>query len=88
MHERYFRISSFYPAAFLLAKGAELVNVDKISDTKRANFVFAEPMFCEELLHAFNYGKENDEMVMVDARKMAVATKTLKEKLYQKNGIR
>ena len=84
MDDRYFRISNFYPAAFLLAKDAELVNIDKITNSKRANFVFAEPMYCEEILHAFNYAKENDEMVMVDARKMAIAVKTLKEKLYQR----
>lgn len=83
MNDRYLRISSFYPAAFLLAKGAGLVNIDKISDPKRAVFVFAEPLACEELLHAFNFGKEDEQMVLVDSRKMATAIKTLKEKLYQ-----
>lgn len=84
MNDYHFRISNFYPAAFLLAKGVGLVDIDKSSDPKRANFVFAEPVLCKELLHAFNYGKENDEMVMVDARSMAVSVKALKEKLYQK----
>lgn len=86
MNDRYFRTSSFNPAAFLLAKGGTgLVNIDKITNPKRAIFVFTEPMYCEELVHAFNFGKENDEMVMIDARKIVAAIKTLKESLHQDN---
>ncbi|MCX6734507.1 MAG: DUF5659 domain-containing protein [Candidatus Peregrinibacteria bacterium] len=83
MNDRYFRTSSFYPAAFLLAKGAELVNIDKITDSRRASFVFCDPAQCEDWLHVFNFGKDDEGDAVVDARKMVVAIKTLKEKLYQ-----
>ncbi len=84
-NERYFSTSSFYPAAFLFAKGEELVNVDKITDPRRASFVFENKNACSELLHAFHYSKENANDVLIDARKMVAAVKTLKEKLHQEN---
>jgi len=80
---RYFRTSSFYAAAFLFAKGLELVNVEKIADPKRAQFVFRDAPDRELLLHSHDYAKENAPEVMVDARKLVIAIKTLKEKLYQ-----
>lgn len=81
--DKYFRTTNFYQAVFLFAKGAELVNVDKSISARRATFVFVNCLEIEEWLQAFDYGKENDPSVMVDVRKMAVATRTLKEKLYQ-----
>ena len=36
----------------------------------------------EELVHEFNFAKEDEEAVLVDARKIFYAMKTLKEKLY------
>jgi hypothetical protein len=47
--------------------------------------VFVENPQIEELVHAFDYAKENEEIVMVDARKIIHASKMLKEKLYQNN---
>jgi hypothetical protein len=81
--DRYFQTTNFYQAVFLFAKGVELVNVDKTINARRATFVFVNCPEIEELLQAFDYGKENDPSVMVDVRKIAVATRTLKEKLYQ-----
>jgi hypothetical protein len=80
---RYFRLSNFYLAAFLFAKGMELANVDKITDPKRAQFVFVDEPIREALVGSFNFGKEDDEEVLVDARKLVAAIKTLKDKLYQ-----
>lgn len=80
--ERYYRLSSFYPAAFLFAKGLELVNVDK-TDPQRAQFVFVDAPECEGLLDIFNFGKEDAPDAMVDARKLVAAIKRLKDKLYQ-----
>lgn len=80
---RYFRTASFYLAVFLLVKGLELVNIDKISNSKRAYFVFLDCPEREFLVRSFNFGKENLPEVMVDARKFTMAIKLLKDKLYQ-----
>ncbi len=83
--DRYYRLQSFYQAAFLFSKGMELVNIDKISNPKRATFVFVDSPNREDLLHAFSFGKENDQTTLIDARKLITAIRTLKEKLYQDN---
>jgi len=81
--DRYFRISSFYAAAFLFAKGLELVNVDKITDPKRAQFVFRDTPERELFLESYNFSKEDSPEAMIDARKFVMAIKMLKDKLYQ-----
>ena len=80
---KYFKTTTFYLAAFLFAKGLELVSVDKITDSRRAYFVFVDSPLRELWVERFNFGKEDDQEVMVDVRKMVTAVKTLKEKLYQ-----
>jgi hypothetical protein len=82
---RYFKTSNFNLATFLFAKGFELANIDRLTNQKRASFVFVDKPEIEELVHEFNFAQENKEVVMVDARKLIYATKTLKEKLYQNN---
>lgn len=81
--DRYFRISSFYAAAFLLTKELELVNVDKITDPRRAQFVFRDTPERELFLESYNFGKKDATEAMVDARKFVTAIKMLKDKLYQ-----
>ena len=76
-------ISSFYPAAFVYAKGGELIGIHKSADDKRAQFLFADPQRCDELLKVFNFSKEDAPEALIDARKMVQAIKMLKEKLYQ-----
>lgn len=85
MEKRYFKTTNFYLACFLFAKGIELVNIDRITDKKRYTFVFIESEEIETFTHAFNFSLENDEEVMVDARKIIHSIKTLKDKLYQNN---
>jgi len=82
---KYFRTTNFNLASFLFAKGQELVNIDRLENQKRATFVFIENLQIEELVHEFDFAQENNEVVMVDARKLIYATKQLKEKLYQNN---
>jgi len=82
-NDKYFRISSFYVAAFLFAKGLEMVNVDKITNPKRAQFVFLDTPEREIWLNNYNFAKEDLSEVMVDARKFVMAIKMLKDKLYQ-----
>lgn len=80
--DRYFRIASFYAAAFLFSKGLELVNIDRI-DQKRSQFVFIDTPEREILLNNFSFAKEDSQEVLVDARKFVMAIKMLKDKLYQ-----
>lgn len=82
---RYFRTTNFNLASFLFAKGIELANIDRLDSQKRQTFVFVDKPEIEELVHEFDYAKEDAEIVMVDARKLIYATKQLKEKLYQNN---
>lgn len=80
---RYFRTSSFYTACFLFAKEQVLVNIDKVTDPKRAHFVFLDSPERELLLQEFNYAKENAPGVLIDTRKFITSIKQLKDKLYQ-----
>lgn len=82
---KYYRTADLPMASFLYAKGIELVNIDKLSDEKRAYFVFVESPLREELTHIYNFVPDDDERAFVDARKMIYANKTLKEKLYRNN---
>lgn len=80
--DRYFRTSSFYAAAFLFAKDQTLVNIDKVTDPRRSQFVFLDSPERESLLQSFNFAKENSPEVMVDARKFVTAIRQLKNSLY------
>lgn len=81
--DRYYRLQNFYEAVWLYARGMELVNVDRVMDAKRATFVFVDTPDREDLVRAFNYGKEDSIETLVDARKLVTAIRQLKEKLYQ-----
>lgn len=81
--ERYFQSSNFYLSVFLFAKGLEMVNVDKIVDPKRAQFVFRDTPEREMWLENYNFAKEDAPGAMIDARKFVTAIKMLKDKLYQ-----
>lgn len=83
--DKYFRLTNFYQAAFLFAKGMELVDVDRVSNSQRATFVFVDSPERESFMQSFNFGKEDTPETLVDARKLIAAVRTLKEKLYQDN---
>ena len=80
---RYFRTSNFYAAAFLFAKNQTLVNIDRLADPKRAQFVFLDSPERELLLHNYSFAQEDSPETLVDFRKAITAIKTLKDKLYQ-----
>ena len=79
--DRYFRTANFYGAAFALARGLELVSIDR-DDPRRNQFVFRDAPEREEWLHAYSFAPEGAPEVLVDARKFVTAIKALKEKLY------
>ena len=81
-NDRYYRTQHFNLACFLFARGMEIADIDRSEDSRRATFVFVVRPEIEELAHEFNFAKENEEIVMVDARKIFYAIKALKEKLY------
>lgn len=80
--DKYFRLTNFYTAAFLFAKGLELVNIDR-SDPKHSQFVFLDTPDREYLMNSFSFSKEDSMEVLIDARKFVTAIKLLKDKLYQ-----
>jgi len=82
-NNRYYTTSNFYLASFLFSKELELSGIDKITNPKRASFIFVDTPAREELVDRFNFAKENDVAVLIDARKFVVAQKTLKDRLYQ-----
>ena len=82
-NNRYFRTNSFYTAAYLFVKGLVLVNIDKVTDPKRAKFVFIDTPERELHIKNFSFAGDDSPEVMVDARRFVIAIKTLKDKLYQ-----
>lgn len=81
---RYFRLTSFYTACFLFAKGLELVNIEEDpKSSKRSQFVFKDSPERELLIHNFNFAKEDSPEISIDPRKFVMAIKLLKDKLYQ-----
>ena len=79
---KYFRTQNFYLASFLFAKGMELAGIDR-ADPKKCIFVFSDTPLRELLVGVFNFGKENDPEAMIDSRKIILAVRTLKDRLYQ-----
>ena len=78
---KYFRTPNFDLSIFLFAKEMELVGINPI-EGRRCEFAFVDTPAREMLVGAFTFGKENDPLLMVDARKIIFATKNLKNKLY------
>lgn len=81
--DRYFRTSNFYTAAYLFANGFELVNVDRLIDPQRAQFVFPNSPELEAKVHIFNFAKGESPELKVSARTLFSAIKQLKTALYQ-----
>ena len=77
-----FSTSNFYLAAFLLVKGLSLIRLDR-TNPKRCEFVFDDTAEREPLAQAFAFANENDQVLLVDARRIIAAIKNLKEKLYE-----
>lgn len=78
------KISNFYVSAFLIAKGYTLHSIEReSSNSNRFLFVFNSTPTITEAINQFNFAIEDCELIMVDARKMVVAIKKLKEVLYQ-----
>jgi len=78
------KISSFYLAAFLLAKGYSLHNLEKEAvSSDKFLFVFNSTPNIKNDIDEFNFASEENETVLVDARKMILAIKKLKDVLYQ-----
>ncbi|MCL4390053.1 MAG: DUF5659 domain-containing protein [Patescibacteria group bacterium] len=78
----HFATSNFYCAIFLYVKGLRLVDIDR-AIPQRSQFVFLDTLERKSLVQSFNFAEKNSPEVMVDAREFEMATKTLKDKLYQ-----
>ena len=77
-----FSTSNFYLACFLLVKGMSLIGLDR-TDPKRCEFIFEDTSTREKLSNDFAFANENDQCLLVDARRLIAAIKNLKEKLYE-----
>lgn len=84
MKNKYFSTTNFYQAAFLVAKGMELADID-FTEPRRCKFVFFDTPEREKLLEFFNFGREGAPEILIDARKFITAIKSLKEKIYSPN---
>jgi hypothetical protein len=67
-----YQTKDFYTAAFLLAKGYEIANVNR-TEPKRVFFVFNDFEDREDLIRAFLYGK-----AVIEPQAFIAAIKTLK----------
>jgi len=81
--DKYFKVSTFYVASYLLAKGMELVGINR-EDPQQCIFIFLDIPEREQYLRSFNFGRENNPDVLIDARKLVLSIKKLKEVIYQK----
>lgn len=80
--DKSFPTSNFGLAQFLFVQGFKLVNLDW-TDQKRCQFVFVNSAELLRSVEIFNFAKENDPAVMVDARELLSAGRSLKDRLYQ-----
>lgn len=67
-------------AGFLLAKGCRLLDIDR--EGWQSVFIFEDTPELLRLVDSYLYAKENNEDVMVDARKLISVIKDLKMKIY------
>jgi len=79
---KYYQVVSFYIAAYLLAKGLQLVGINR-DNPKQSIFIFLDTPEREQYIQSFNFAQENNPDVLVDVRNMIFAVKKLKEVLYQ-----
>jgi len=76
-----YRTNSFYLAVFLLAKGADLQDVEKNAFNKSI-FIFKNINNLQKFISVFNFGKEGDPILLVDFKKIEAAIKKLKSLIY------
>lgn len=79
-----YKTTNFYIAAFLYSKGVKLIDLERDSDSQKTKFVFINSPELKIFLESFNFGDENDPNVIIDARELIAAIKSIKDKLYQR----
>ncbi len=80
--DRYYSTSNFYLACYLLARGAELVSINK-DNPRRSEFVFVQNSELVEWIDLFNFGPKDSPEISLDPRTFVTAIKSLKDILYQ-----
>jgi len=76
-----FHTEDFYLTAFLITNGLQLINIDR-TNPRRCQFVFKDTSKRESLVQSYNFAVPDSKKILVDARKLVVAIKDLKTKLY------
>ena len=82
----HYKTSSLNLSIFLVSKGLQLADIENQTNSTRSIFVFVDSPQREHLVHLFNFAAEDEKETLVDARKILMAGKMLKEKLYQEKG--
>lgn len=78
---KYFQTTSFYLAAFLLAKGEILEKVEKLNFNK-LSFIYKSSDELYQSVRVFNFGENGDRKLLVDFKKTEAAIKQLKSLIY------
>jgi len=79
-----FETGNFYLASYLIAQGMELLTISKVDD-RHCKFVFIDIDINkrEQLVRDYNFAAQDASSVLVDARRLIQAIRSLKEKLHQ-----
>lgn len=75
--ENEYRTRDLYEAAYLTAKGLQLLRVDRVLDSPRRHFVFDGSAKCKVLITEFW-----NKLGVVDPKTYAEAIRNLKDRLY------
>lgn len=86
--DRYYVTANFYLAAFLFAKGTELVSINR-DNPKRSEFVFVQNFKVVEWIDSFDFDPKDSPDVLIDPRTFITAIKSLKDILYrERKGVK
>lgn len=81
MYQNKYKTNSFYLAAFLLSKGAELVGTEKSAGNKSI-FVFNDTDEVKGFVGVFNFSNDDNAHLSVNFKKVEAAIKRLKSLIY------
>ena len=80
-NENIYPTEDFYLDVFLIYKGLQIIYIDR-ENPKRCKFVFADNPNREKLVQSYNFAIPDSKEILIDVRKLILAIKDLKNKLY------
>lgn len=79
--DRYFRSSSFPLAAFLCAKGEQIIDINLVDATGKKEFIFVKTSTLEELIYKYKFGSKDDPNIFVSVHAYEYARRELLDRL-------